>query len=376
MKSTDSVDIDHKRALNPIVKAALSSLDISLEEELKRYERNRTKYKISRPSRQSSASPTGDPEPTPAAFTPVESKPEEDLVPASSMIHQPDTTTQERDLADLASSTTPPEDYLESSEQLLNSLDEATPVEASKASGNKTFLTPLGISSILMMLAAGALVATALLKPQSFESVSQLFRGETGVPNAEEQEPTAANNSQAEKNLPILPDLTEKELKDLNLEELPNLEGSSKPAPAPKSPVNSPQVNTPTQITTPSVSATDSNLGQVLLPSLQQPPTTQPSLTPLPNPSNIPTAPTPVETAPPVIEIAPAPTRSDYYYTLVNYTNSSSLAQARTVVPDAYVRKFAIGNRIQMGAFLSQRDAQRLVDQLKAQGIEASVYRP
>lgn len=374
MKSTDSADIDHKRALNPVVKAALSSLDISLEEELKRYERNRTKYKISRSSRQSSTSSTGDPEPE--AFTPVESKPEVDLAPASTMIHQPDTTIQEGDLADLASSTTPPEDYLESSEQLLNSLGEATPVATSRASRKNAFLTPLGISSVLMMLAAGALVATALLKPQSFESVSQLFRGETGFQNSGQQEPTAAKQPQAENNLPIVPDLTEKELKDLNLEELPSLEGSTKPAPAPKSPVNSSQVNTPTQIPSPSVSATDSNLSQVLLPPIQQPPTTQPSLTPLPSPNTIPTAPAPVATAPPAIEIAPAPTKSDYYYTLVNYTDASSLAQARTVVPDAYVRKFAIGSRIQMGAFLSQRDAQRLVDQLKAQGIEASVYRP
>jgi cell division septation protein DedD len=52
------------------------------------------------------------------------------------------------------------------------------------------------------------------------------------------------------------------------------------------------------------------------------------------------------------------------------------LEQARTVVPDAYVRDFPKGSRIQMGAFKTESEAKRLVEELQRQGISASIYRP
>jgi cell division protein FtsN len=45
-------------------------------------------------------------------------------------------------------------------------------------------------------------------------------------------------------------------------------------------------------------------------------------------------------------------------------------------VPDAYLRNFSPGVQIQMGAFYTESDANRLVAQLKQQGVSASVHLP
>jgi serine/threonine-protein kinase len=61
---------------------------------------------------------------------------------------------------------------------------------------------------------------------------------------------------------------------------------------------------------------------------------------------------------------------------LVNYSSDRDLAQAKKVVPDAYVEKFPQGARIQMGAFKRESQAKTLVEQLKQQGVTASIYSP
>jgi serine/threonine-protein kinase len=61
---------------------------------------------------------------------------------------------------------------------------------------------------------------------------------------------------------------------------------------------------------------------------------------------------------------------------LVNDSGKGTLKKAQTMVPDAYVEKFPQGSRIQMGAFKLESEATTLVDQLKQQGISASIYHP
>jgi capsular exopolysaccharide synthesis family protein len=73
---------------------------------------------------------------------------------------------------------------------------------------------------------------------------------------------------------------------------------------------------------------------------------------------------------------APAPKRSDFYYVVADYTSDRSLEQAQAIVPDAYLRNFSPGVQIQMGAFYTESDANRLVAQLKQQGVSASVHLP
>jgi serine/threonine-protein kinase len=45
-------------------------------------------------------------------------------------------------------------------------------------------------------------------------------------------------------------------------------------------------------------------------------------------------------------------------------------------VADAYVENFPKGSRIQMGAFKTESEAKTLIEELKRQGISASIYHP
>jgi hypothetical protein len=66
----------------------------------------------------------------------------------------------------------------------------------------------------------------------------------------------------------------------------------------------------------------------------------------------------------------------DFYYVLMEYKNDESLFKAREVVPDAYVREFPIGVRIQVAAFEDEASAKVMVEQMKEQGLAAQMYTP
>jgi cell division septation protein DedD len=80
--------------------------------------------------------------------------------------------------------------------------------------------------------------------------------------------------------------------------------------------------------------------------------------------------------SPEQVAASTASTSDEYYFVLLNSGSESALEQARTVVPDAYVRDFPQGTLIQMGAFKRESEAKTLVEELKQQGIFASIYRP
>jgi len=65
-----------------------------------------------------------------------------------------------------------------------------------------------------------------------------------------------------------------------------------------------------------------------------------------------------------------------FFYVLIEYQNDDNLFLARQVVPDAYVREFPVGVKIQMGAFEDAPSAQIMVKYLKEQGLAAQVYQP
>ncbi|NES19008.1 MAG: SPOR domain-containing protein [Symploca sp. SIO3E6] len=75
------------------------------------------------------------------------------------------------------------------------------------------------------------------------------------------------------------------------------------------------------------------------------------------------------------VEAALPPAQKDrFYYVVSNYTGAQSLELAKTMVPDAYVRKFPEGSQIQLGAFDTETQAKTLAEQLQQEGISASVY--
>jgi cell division septation protein DedD len=58
---------------------------------------------------------------------------------------------------------------------------------------------------------------------------------------------------------------------------------------------------------------------------------------------------------------------------VTEYNGDPALEQAQKVVPDAYVRNFSDGARIQLGAFDDPGKADALVEQLNKEGIPAKV---
>jgi serine/threonine-protein kinase len=72
----------------------------------------------------------------------------------------------------------------------------------------------------------------------------------------------------------------------------------------------------------------------------------------------------------------PASAKGNFYYVLVNYSSDRDLVQAKTIIPDAYVERLPEGKRIYMGAFKRESQAKTLLETLKKQGINASIYHP
>ncbi|NEN94567.1 MAG: protein kinase [Moorea sp. SIO3I7] len=78
------------------------------------------------------------------------------------------------------------------------------------------------------------------------------------------------------------------------------------------------------------------------------------------------------------ITTAPPPSQSTKikYYVILNDGSSSGLAKARKIVPGAFLGRFPQGSRIQMGAFKNEAKANAFANQLRQQGMSASIYRP
>ncbi|NEQ87858.1 MAG: SPOR domain-containing protein [Moorea sp. SIO2I5] len=75
---------------------------------------------------------------------------------------------------------------------------------------------------------------------------------------------------------------------------------------------------------------------------------------------------------------APPPSQSTLikYYVILNDGSYSGLAKARKIVPGAFLGRFPQGSRIQMGAFKNEAKANAFANQLRQQGMSASIYRP
>lgn len=373
MGKPSSVGASESPAINPVLASALGSMDVQLEQELARYRRKRSETES--PSRPQDSYPqlsihstipaNGQSETLgeTAAILPLpsqtEAEPEREIVepndeahsPQISLIASPDIPSEE--------AAESPNDYLESSEQLLRNLEEKEEPPQPKSPSPtlaERLLTPLGIGSILLLFGTATLVGAALLDPEmvSSWSVARLFNGKKSA--SVDQAPSIAANPEAEG-----PKLETDEFVELDLDTLSTIEPSPAASPNPNaSPV--PPTN-PTSVPPVTLPEDSSNLTRALIPP------TQPQQT---------SSAVPAETAPPVptkITPAPAPSSGDrHYFAIADYTGPESLQQVQAVIPDAYVRNFGSGASIQLGAFLNQGDAERLAEKLEQEGISASVY--
>jgi len=301
----------------------------------------------------------------------------------------PDQSARGDGLVTLTDSQAQPEDYLESSEQLIRSLaDDQTSVESPKRSTNK-LLTPLGVGSVLLLLLSSATLVYIFTNPSTLSALGldRLFGSKKTTTAQNPSQITVTKSEPANSSSTLSgPKLDSGEFRDVNLDNLPQLEANSSPSsPSPVAPVTevpNPGVNS---VAPPTASNRSSDLSSALLPrTLQQGASSQSQtgvqrVVPIPAPpvgvappAN--TAPKPA--APENVAASPASNQNSFYYVLVNYSGDRDLAQVRKVVPDAYVEKFPQGSQIQTGAFKRESEAKTLVEQLKQQGVTAWIYRP
>lgn len=450
-------------SLKPALKAALGSLDVQLEEELTRYRRQRRREQTPASNRAIGQSQSRDPldliyVTATGGRTQPDAGSSAEMPPPSVSIDPPAPTWQKEELslpqisipasaAELAiasksleasptangepSPTTEiaageslaspnqsevPNDYLESSEELLKSLGEvATKRKQTERNAADSLLSPLGIGSMLLFLMASAIFGYVATNPSGLKhlSPSRLFNQQTPNTAQNSNNTTVTTGGAAEASLPTSPNLASEEFVELDLGTLSTVNPSPTPLLAP---VVQPAVQPPTasatpipQVTvksgpvpTPSPAAKSRGLGSLTAALL--PPSNKPQGSNKPAAKGQPLAPpaAPKAPAPAVTVVTPSPAvtitttpaatptatptaaatanaesvTDDYFYVVLDYDGEASLDKARQVVADAYARDFPAGSQIQLGAFNDAATAQVLVQELQRQGLAAKVYRP
>jgi hypothetical protein len=430
--------------LHPTLQAALASLDVQLDEELARYRRQRV-GRSTPPARGLgrnqarnksldliSISATGgrtQPQTTSSEQNPVASpadgsvsnqtagtvNPSSQLAIATQiqsdgeLLESRSTVEANRagELLDPAIDQLGPDDYLESSEELLRSLAEEEAKVRVERNFIQSLLTPLGVGSMLLLVFISTAFGYIVMNPSSLTTLS-FGRGNSG---SEANRNEAGEDTAVVEGIPSALNLSQREFRDLNLDNLSMAKGNStesaiaarSPEPAkPKNP-GMPKVATPESRNNEPVIVEDNSATVAASTAVEevQPAiaTAEPVRSAPPARRSAPTKtytpPTPRQVPPqasvdapralkpvapaPVAPAAPAPAADNsgsYRYKVVTpYENDQTLEKAREAVPDAYVRNLPEGAQVQMGAYPSEAAAQEQVQQLQKQGISAEVYR-
>jgi hypothetical protein len=396
--------------IKPVLQAALGCLDVNLEAELTQYRRHRRRAEqwVSPSIRPGKSTGTTDqqlgknPPATAAETQQLLSMP---LSLAGIPGDAPIATTRNSTPTKLSGTASAPDNYLASSEKLIESLDEPKAELAEERSLAASLFTPLGLSSMLLFLLSCTALGYAVMHPSSVVKMAGLNRlFDRNAPSTRES-PTrsAATDTSNNRELPEAPNLVAKEFPEVNLSTLSNLKPTASPiaSPSPKVSIPPTPATIPTQTGDVPIPTEDgnsprgtqpglNNLSKELLPSpspsAAQPVPTLPTLPPTSSPTI--TAVSPASASPVAASSAPAspapvaalgtPARAadGFYYVVTDYTDEKSLQQARTAVPDAYVRNFSKGVKIQMGALNDAASAERLAKELQAKGVRPQYYQP
>ena len=306
-----------------------------------------------------------------------------------------------------------PDNYLESSEALLQNFDNSYPAAGPGPVASPTskswfegINTPLGLGALMLLLVASAGFGFVLVNPSAAQNLfgnTPLARllPSTAVDEVEAVDGVTADaDAIASPEGPPLsalgPDLSQREFSTLDLNTLSNLPSNTSPLggqPAQLVPGNVSAANGlgPGQANAGNAAAN----GTAVAGTPQQVNQIPQNITPAPRPAAIaPTyqepaapapAPAPAPQSAPAVESVPAASNAalaasqapvSAYYVVSDYTGDPSLDEAREVVDDAYVRNFDVGARIQLGAFSSEEGAAALTEELNNQGIEAQIYEP
>ncbi|MBW4651523.1 MAG: SPOR domain-containing protein [Kaiparowitsia implicata GSE-PSE-MK54-09C] len=315
-----------------------------------------------------------------------------------------------------------PSDYLESTEQLLRSLDdEPSSPRREQAGVMSTVFTPLGLGSMLLLLLSSITFGYLLMNPANFRQLTTGRSPETAAPtDAVPPAPTRSLQGRSRPSGVEGPDLSAQEFRQVDLGSLSTLEQGDRPRQSEFADLEAPaEVEVEGSAAADDASQTRSRIGtEAELSTVQQlasersgarsasstapeaaaSPAPQPSSPPVeiprpreaqvesqpaPSPAVVaPTAPAPQAALPvpsSIPSVAPAPSStaaaSSYIYVVADYVGDRSLNTAREVVPDAYVRNLSSGAVVQFGAFSSAASAESLVRELQQQGISARTYR-
>ncbi|MEM9806666.1 MAG: hypothetical protein AAF959_15445 [Cyanobacteria bacterium P01_D01_bin.56] len=403
----------------PQLERALQNLNVNLEDELTRYRRQRhgrvpppppprrkaqrqtidlisvsAEPAVSPPPPPSAAAPPTPPPPPPNPFLRGEPTPDSELelpdmdqLLDPQQLEEPDLTADENSAPTDAglpvhATDTAPEGYLESSEELLKSLaDEQTAPESvpEPYSPDRKSNSLLKLAGLVLVLLAGIGVGFAITYPSQLQRLrSQLFPGSSSPDtttteaeteasstsgNPEDTTPSGEADTSAGGYKPPGPDLSQREFVELDLESLSTLDVDGTTPSAPVPPLSNPaQSPLPQPGTTPSTNQNEQTTDNTI-PSPTEPAATNSTATPTPTTSAA--APTP----------APTATGSNFYV-VASYTGDDSLNKAREFVPDAFIRNFNAGARIQLAAFDNQAQAEDQVAALTQQGMTVELFGP
>ncbi|MEG4809028.1 hypothetical protein QUA82_16050 [Microcoleus sp. F8-D3] len=388
--------------IKPALQAVLGSLDVNLEAELTTYRRHRRRAEqwVSPSVRTGKQTATTEqqlaqnlaPETAEETQQPL-SLP---LSLAGTQGDAPLATT--RGGTKLSSSAFAPNNYLESSEKLIESLDDSKAEPAVERSLAASLLTPLGLSSMLLFLLSCTALGYAVRYPSNLVKMAGLNRLLDRTSPSPDSPASTAISDTGSKELPKAPNLVSKEFVELDLSTLSNVQPTVSPIPSPSPKASIPPtppappgpgaaVPIPTEDGNPARGREQglNNLSTALLPtpspSAAQPVPTLPTLPPTASPAQ-PAAASPATASPAAASPAasplgrPARAADGFYYVVTDYTDEKSLQQARKAVPDAYVRNFSKGVKIQMGALNDAASAERLVKELQEKGVKPQYYQP
>jgi hypothetical protein len=311
-------------------------------------------------------------------------------------------------------------DYLESSEQLLGSLDDSSASDFSTRLRNRR-RQRRSLKNLLSPLSVGVTLLFVLITGTVAYMISSKMGDQKPVVTAENSAPSASSPTQTPlAEVPRSPNLADKEFVPLDLDTLGTITGNSETempaAVLPTVPISPAPDPAQTTATTPAVPGQNypslENLNTAILPQSVQDNLPNAKATNSNNANsnnanstnansnnanstnansgnNYPQAktgassPTPAATSQTpgkkTPQKLPEPRVSDqsfpaFFYVVIDYQNEDSLYLARQAIPDAYVREFPIGVKVQMAAFEDTASAQAMVQYLKEQGFAAQVY--
>ena len=401
----------------PQLESVLRNLNVNLEDELARYRRQRhgrvpppppprraaQRQTIDLISVAASASdesaveaasqPAEPPPPPPNPFLQTATEGDEVDLPdmeqladidAPPIPDEPDQPGPEPDSSSLPvhSGDTPTDGYLESSEELLKSLEEeqAEPTSIPEPySPERKSNSLLKLAGLVLVVLGGIGVGFAITYPSQLQNLRSRFwpagDAETTIAETSETETTnqtgnalpempgsntettaISPDASADGYQPPGPDLSTREFKELDdIKDLVTLDvdsagGSTAPATSPlPNPAQSPLPNPASQVSDGSTSPTTP---------------AETSSTPAAAPGAAPASPLPTDAT------------GSNFYVIASYTGDDSLNKARELVPDAFVRNFKAGTRIQLAAFDNRAQAEQQVAFLTQQGIVVELFGP